>query len=249
MVDFATAGDLSPENMHHKILLYGNSGAGKSWASAGSGGSDVFILATERNALQSIKHSNPKARVLYTGEIGGVREFIGAAISGELHKQGARVLVIDSLTECQRLLKDEILAGKAGNEFGIQDWGTLTEKMRRMLRTIRDLPYHVICTALSQSEIEESTGMRHVAPAFEGKKLPNEVAQYFNVVGYCYKQENVNGEGKRVVEHKIMVDGSSRFVVKPCHPLNGIMRPDLQMWIGALNSGEIPEQPEAPAGE
>ena len=149
MVSFERAGDMSGDRMHYKILLWGNSGAGKSWAAASSGGGDVFILATERNALQSIKHSNPDARVLYAGDVAGVRDVLKAAMTGELAEAGARVLVIDSLTEVQRLIKDEIIASKGGADLTIQDWGTLTEKMRRLLRTIRDLPFHVVCTALA----------------------------------------------------------------------------------------------------
>jgi len=191
---------------------------------------------TERNGTQSIRMSNPDALVAYCSSAKDVRDFMIAVMNGLLEERGCKTLVVDSLTEIQRLFADEIKNKKPeGVGMTIADWGTLTEKMRRFLRVVRDLNVHVVCTALAEHQLEEVTGENRLYPAFQGKKLPNEVAQYFNIVGYAFKRlgtaESENGtQNKRTIEHKIMVDGPSKYLVKGCDPVRGILDPNICAW-------------------
>lgn len=235
------AGD-SPETHTFKMLIYGQSGAGKSWLA--STAPAPFVLLTEENGRQSIRQSNPLARVVRASDIGTVREFMRAAAEDKLRALGCQTIVIDSLTEVQRLMKDEILAKKPqGEGMALQDWGELTERMRRFMRLVRDVPYHVVATALEATSDEEG-GPRHVFPSFEGKKLHNEVAQYFNAVGYCFKKERASGDGSRAVDHACMVEGPSRFLVKPCSPLTGVLQAPMTTWFDRLASGRIETDPK-----
>jgi hypothetical protein len=259
---FERAGDQNAEAMHYKVFLWGPSGSGKSWASASAPG--VFVLLTERNGLQSVKNSNPDARVTLCTDIAAVRQFMRAAAGDELKAHGCRTIVIDSLTEIQRLMKDEILQQRLADErkeakskgekeptettLTLADWGSLTEKMRRFMRLLRDVPYHVVCTALENGETDESSGtaVRYLYPSFEGKKLHNEVAQYFNAVGYCFKKEKASENGEKQVFHRVMFEGPSRYLVKPCFPLTGVQEPNVTEWFRVLASGKPSDKP---AGE
>lgn len=235
------AGD-SPETHTFKGLIYGQSGAGKSWLA--STAPAPFVLLTEENGRQSIRQSNANARIVRANDIGTVREFMRAAAEDRLRSLGCATIVIDSLTEVQRLMKDEILAKKPqGEGMALQDWGELTERMRRFMRLVRDVPYHVIATALEATS-DEDGGPRHVFPSFEGKKLHNEVAQYFNFVGYCFKKERAGTDGQRAVDHACMVEGPSRFLVKPCSPLTGVLQAPMSMWFDRLASGRIENEPK-----
>lgn len=232
------AGD-SPETHVFKGLIYGQSGAGKSWLA--STAPAPFVLLTEENGRQSIRQSNPRARIVRASDIGTVREFMRAAAEDKLRALGCQTIVIDSLTEVQRLMKDEILAKKpTGEGMALQDWGELTERMRRFMRLVRDVPYHVVATALEATSDEEG-GPRHVFPSFEGKKLHNEVAQYFNFVGYVFKKERAASDGTRAVDHAVMVEGPSRFLVKPCSPLTGVLQGPMQPWFDRLAAGRVEE--------
>ena len=75
----------------------------------------------------------------------------------------------------------------------LKDWGTLANEMFRYIRAIRDLPCHVVCTALQDSYLEEESGARYVQPSFEGKKTVSVISQFFNAVGLLYKRRGEEG--------------------------------------------------------
>ena len=56
------AGDALGESVKGKILIYGQSGSGKSWLGVTS--PSPLVLLTEKNGFASIAHSNPDAQVI-----------------------------------------------------------------------------------------------------------------------------------------------------------------------------------------
>ena len=215
------------ENTFCKFLLYGDSGAGKTHAaaSAGSKKMKVAILETEPNGLLSIRTSNPDALVVEAKDVKTIGEFISSALNGSMQKEyGVEVVVFDSLTEIQRILKDSIV-GKG--RMSLQHWGILTDKMRSMMRSIREIPMHVVCTALSSVNSTDD-GESFVVPAFEGKKLANEIAQYFNAVGYVYKRQDPNNKS---IVHSVMLTGPHTYMCKGVAPLQAIEDTNINGWI------------------
>lgn len=238
MVNLSMAGDANPD-APIKGLIFGHSGAGKSYA--GATAPAPAVLLTERNGLQSIRASNPNAAYKYCANVSDVREFVMAAFNGELQNAGYRTLVIDSLTEVQRLIMDDIAATMSpGAKWGFDEWREMTERMRKFMRMLRDVDMHVIAICLADRMSNESGGDVHVQPSFQGKKLADEVAQYFNFVGYAFKRNATDGDGNPTTEHRVMFAGPDRFVVKSCHPLTGIREPNVSAWfdtIRAANAG------------
>jgi CheY-like chemotaxis protein len=232
MVKYATAGSMTAEELHAGFLLFGDPGAGKTHAACLA--PRPFVVLTEQNGLTTIRRANPDAIVAVVHNTADLREALGLAVRAEL-PEGCQTLVVDSLTEVQRLFQDEIMATKRGGEpFSLQDWGTLTDKMRRFMRTLRDLPYSVVCTALAEAQVSEADGVRYVRPAFQGKKTSMEVAQYFNGVAYLFKRA-VQGEGgEDAIQHFAMLDGPSNYITKPCHPVTGVVEPRVDNWFAAL---------------
>lgn len=234
MVTISRAGDAHADNLHISFLLYGEPGAGKTHAAAQAPA--PLVLLTERNGMTSIRRSNPDALVVEVNSVAGIGEVLKMAMGGQL-PNNRRTLVVDSLTEVQRLIKDDIMAGKpAGQPFALQDWGTMAERMRRFMRTLRDIPYHVVATALAEASVSEADGVRYVQPAFDGRKTGAEVAQYFNGVAYLFKKQATDDDGQPVVLHQAMFDGPSRFVVKPCHPVAGVVPPNVAEWYETLTT-------------
>lgn len=88
----------------------------------------------------------------------------------------------------------------------------------------------VVATALDEETVEEATGEIHVRPAFTGRKTGSDAAQYFNVVGYVYKNERKSGDD-RVVEHRVLLDGPKKYLTKSCSPLAGSLDTNLSEWI------------------
>lgn len=269
------------EAVWFKLLLYGNSGAGKTWravqARRPGDSRRVLALLTEANGVQSARHANPSVllpswplvrRVKnaagqivdepvldvagkpmvrhYATKMAEVREVFSAVQNREV--PDLDVLVIDGLTEVQAMMKDEMQAmkdravqeGKAKREalvFSKQDWGELGEKMRRLMRNLRDLPVHVISTALAEVEVEDGEGdatIRYTVPSFQGKKLHNQAASYNNVVAYCYTANSRNSGGTRKVDRLAMVEGPETIQCKPAHPLGGVLEQPLWEWLDML---------------
>jgi hypothetical protein len=268
-----------------KLLLYGNSGSGKTWrASKARKPGDwrkVLGLLTEANGVQSARHANPDLLLpswpltqrVKVGEKDGkpvmadkpvldpttkqpmvrhyatkmeeVREVLRAVTNREI--PDLDTLVIDGWTEIQAMMKDEMMEmkrraveeGRAKKEalvFSKADWGELGEKMRRAMRSVRDLPIHVVATALAEVETEEEGDKttRYTIPSFQGRKLANQIAQFQNVVGYCYTVRGRDSGGKTKITHLAMVEGPETILCKPAHPLGGVLEIPLHDWLDLL---------------
>lgn len=257
---------ISPDQLDnltfYKVLLYGESGTGKTWAA--SSAPEPFCLVTEANALATLNLSfrqfdHKHAAVVHAQgrtAMDTVREVFGDALKGALQKQGYRTLVVDGLSDLQKLILEDIV-GVGNDEVSLKQWGTLTSKMRRVMRTLRDLDMNVVCTALCDSSNNEATGQRYVYPLFQGKKITKEVAGYFNIVGYCFKRDagassqrwaaaDANGDGD-LIERRIVIDGPEGVVSKGVGPIGGIQEPDISRWFAVLN-GEVDDDPKANQG-
>lgn len=268
-----------------KILLYGNSGSGKTWRASKARrtgeGRKVLGLLTEANGVQSARHANPDLLLpswpltqrVKVGEKDGkpimeerpvldpatgkpmvrhyavkmeeVREVLRAVTNREIPELDT--LVIDGWTEIQAMMKDEMMEmkrkaveeGRAKKEalvFSKADWGELGEKMRRAMRSVRDLPIHVVATALAEvdSEEEGETTTRYTIPSFQGKKLANQIAQFQNVVAYCYTVRSRDSAGKQKITRLAMVEGPETILCKPAHPLGGVLEIPVSDWLDLL---------------
>ena len=134
-------------------------------------------------------------------------------------------------------LKD--LQDDSNEDCGAYAWDTfvLTERMRRFVRILRDVPYHVVATALSQVS-EDDGGVRHIVPQFQGRAIGNEIAGYFSLVGYVHKREVETQEGGKEILRRTMLEGPSRVLCKPCGSLGGIVESNVTDWIRTLSGDE-----------
>jgi len=234
------AGDVSARDVAAGILIYAPPGAGKTHTAV-MGGRPLVVLM-ERNGLTTVRRANPDAQVLVVDSVREVRDVVLAALHGEVGKAGFDRIVFDSLTEFQRMLKDEILSdkGEEGATFSLQDWGILTDRMRKFLRTIRSMPIAVVATALA-AETQDDTGKVMIRPAFEGRKTSAEVAQFFSAVGVAIKRVSTSQETKEVTaQYRTMFDGPSTFLTKSCGDgVCGVVDPDVVGWLASMQGGPV----------
>jgi AAA domain len=108
---------------------------------------------------------------------------------------GYGCIVLDSLSEIQKLSMASIMAGEVWRNPDVdpdipsqRNWGKNINQIRRLVRQFRDLPVPTIFTALAQDDKDERTGRLLRKPALSGK-LANEVAGFFDIVGYFYIKE------------------------------------------------------------
>ena len=156
------------------------------------------------------------------------------AKSGKLSQY--KTLVFDSLTECQKLFKDEIVGNR--DTLKIQEWGLLANRMLKFIRLIRDLPFHIVCTALADKNTDDQGGILNNLPQFEGKKTANEIMQYFSAVGYLFGANDLIDE-KQILVRKLMFEPTNKWFVKPCHPLTNMQDPDMTQIINSIVSGKL----------
>ena len=240
VLTYETVGQMATESIHAKILAYGDSGAGKTFL--GCTAPRPCILLTEPNGLLTVAAANPNAVVVQANDLATVHQFMQDAMDGTLReKTGCETIVIDSLTELQRLLRDDIMATKRGSgssqvRWTLDDWSTLTDRMRKLLRMIRDLPFHVIAIALAETFTDDQD-TRFVVPSFQGKKLANEVAGYFSMVGYVFRQHEEQEDGTKELRHRVLLRGPSSYITKAVPGLEAIESPDVSEWLQRLASG------------
>lgn len=240
VLNWTKVGDMPADDVRLKLLLYGDSGTGKTWT-ASTAPVPVFLL-TEPNGLPTIRAARPDAVVVQADEGHGgmdtVRAFLRAAKDGTLQREtGAQTVVLDSLNELQRMIRDEIMAGKRGTPqegtFTLQDWGVLTDRMRGLVRAFRDLPVHVVAITHADVQVDDSS-VRHVQPQFQGKALPNEIAGYFSAVGLQYRERKLDADNNPVTAHRVLLTGPPTVLSKGLPGLDPVEDPDLQLWLSKL---------------
>lgn len=236
-----------------KILIYGDSGSGKTHFSSGKG-KGVLILSLETQGRATVRSANPDAMIYPCSNMEQLRAFIGMIMKkgpdSLLKKAGIHTIVIDSMTELQQLLMEGILKEKrnpeiqdkkkddkkddkkdavkgAAPEFTRNDWGILATKQRSFMRVIRDCEYTVILIALCEPVVEENTGIRRLYPKLQGS-FQQALPAFVNIVGYIFKGQ----KGERLV----MVDGPSEYLCKSYGPIQGIVSADLPAWQTAIKA-------------
>jgi hypothetical protein len=211
--------------VHIKGLIMGDSGAGKSYLIATA--PNPLVLLTEPNGAMSIQASNPDALIIHITDLNHMKAVLAAIRDGAI-KQPFDTIVIDSITELQRMIQFDILAeankkGKDKREtLSKQDYGKLANRFTELITKIRNLPYHLICTCLvSIQVIDENTGLTEIRPMLVGQAKMT-VAQYFNGVGFLYRTGKYDEYGS--AERALLLDGIERVKVKPFPNTVGTMK-------------------------
>lgn len=144
---------------------------------------------------------------------------------------------VDSITETQVGGLLQILEGDSKrpdpDTLAQADWGVILVKMRRFVRHFRDLPIHVVMTALSGDDLDKQVG-RIKVPLVQGS-FKDEIAGIFDVVGYLAQSENEEGETERL----LLLRNYPAFRVKARTPMglaipNEIVDPDITKLLDAL---------------
>lgn len=148
------------ELTHLKALIYGNSGAGKTWA-LGTAGLDsrtspILILDTERGT-----HTLKNAPNVDVFEVTKPKDFADVYAYLESGKHPYKTVAIDSVSETHLAGLMEVaniqLSGDA-TDVQIRDYYRVLNRIRHLLRSFRDLPLNVLFTALAQTANDPKAG-------------------------------------------------------------------------------------------
>lgn len=186
------------------MLVYGLSGVGKTRLA----GSADAVPDLRRTLLIDIEGGTLTLRDIYP-DVEAVRVKSWAEMQlvyNALYdgKHDFTTLIVDSLTEVQKLSMDGIMR-KLVEEYeersadvpGLREWNINLEQTRKFVRAFRDLPMNTIFTALEKSDKNPRTGALKRKPSLSGK-LGDEVAGFLDIVAYLYAKE-IDGENKRIL--------------------------------------------------
>lgn len=147
-----------------------------------------------------------------------------------------RTLVIDSLSE----LSNYAMYQLTGRQVGVGDisadptaatfkeWGQSGEMVRYLVRSLRDLPMHVIFVAAERTD-EENINNRMVTvrrPKFPGQ-LANDVQGLIDIVAYMNRttEPPETPGGRPVTNRQLLLEGNANIAAK--HRIVGLSQPVL----------------------
>ena len=230
---------------HIKALLWGPNGSGKSTV-CGTAPRPLLYAWTERQGLLSFKRMAPDADVVQISSLADLRSLLGALIN---ENHGYASVCLDSFTEMQQLLIEEIGARKSTGpdeptRLSIEDRLFIHDKSKSIVRAFRDLPMHVILTCLSETVVigEGESAKTVTRVMLSGQKLPAQLGQYFNLVGFCYKASDKDGN----TTHRVLFDGRSDIDTKGMPGLRRREDPDISYWYARAVEGCESREPDAP---
>lgn len=231
---------------HIKALIWGPNGTGKSTL-CGTAPPPVLYAWTERQGLLSFQRMAPDADTLQIKSMADLRALLLELRRGD---HGYASVCLDSFTEMQQLIIDEVTARKnLGPDevarLSIEERLFIHDKSKSIVRAFRDLPMHVILTCLSETVVvgegENARTMTRIM--LSGQKLPAQMGQYFNLVGYAFK--TIGPDNLPV--HRIVFDGPADMGVKGMPGLRRREDPDIHYWYERAIVGDTPRDPGAKA--
>lgn len=209
MVSLATIAGLQirkvKETKHFiNMLIYGESGVGKT-SLAGSADAvpemrKVLFIDIEGGTL-SLQSRYPDVEVVRITTWDDMQKVYDELYLGG---HGYNTVIIDSLTECQKMSMDRIMKKVVSDHEerdadvpGIREWNINIEQLRKFVRAFRDLPINTIFTALVKSDKNQRTGAIKRKPSLSGK-VADEVAGFLDIVTYLYMKE-IEGANTRML--------------------------------------------------
>ncbi len=224
-----TSGPIAPETFIHpaiklaserplyvKMLVYGASGVGKTYLCCTA--PDCLVLLTEPSVADATLRAFARDRGVHVpvwdvssgDELDAAYEYLAGG------RHPFKTVVVDGLTDINQRVKRAVIqasierARKRGREHDPDtleegDWGRVMERMSHIIQLFRDLPMHVVMTALAVDVRNESRRVPFLQPRSVAERVP----AYFNCVAYLTAYE-ANG----VVVRKLYTEGSEAFLAK-----------------------------------
>lgn len=180
---------------YFNMLIYGDSGTGKTTL-AGSADAvpemrKVLVIDVEAGTL-SLRSRFPDVEVVRVKSWQDLQSVYNELYAGD---HGFSTVVIDSLTEIQKLSMDEIMRkviakhDERDEEIPqLREWNINIEQTRKFVRLFRDLPMSTIFTALRKQDKNLVRGTSRSKPSLSGK-VADEVAGFLDIVAYLYTKE------------------------------------------------------------
>lgn len=215
-VAFGSWDETTVQDKGWKILVYGDSGSGKTYF-AGTFPDPLFLdLEDGMRSLLQLKKGilrYPKNPAQTITQLDEVKTFYKMVQKIKPENAPFKTIVIDSLNELQILVLDNsIKTTQTQRIYDDQptqgDYGKLARDMQTLVRLFIKLPYNVVFIAGAK---EREFAEDKIMPLFLGKKTGPDVRRIIEQVGYCYTKQ---GSKEQPADHVIAFGDNPGFIAK-----------------------------------
>jgi hypothetical protein len=215
-VQFGSWEESTVEDKGWKILVYGDSGSGKTYF-AGTFPDPLFLdLEDGMRSLLPLKRNikrYPKSPAQQITTLDEVKAFYQIVKKIKPEDAPFKTIVIDSLNELQILvLENSIRTTQTQRIYDDQptqgDYGKLARDMQTLVRLFIKLPYNIIFIAGAK---EREFAEDKLLPLFLGKKTGPDVRRIIEQIGYCYTKQAAKDQP---VEHLIAFGDTPAYIAK-----------------------------------
>jgi len=197
-----------------KALVYGEPGAGKTYLAATA--PNPLFVDVEGGTMTIRNRQIPVAKAECWADVEEILDHLQAGTKGWT---GFETLVIDSISEVQYLCNEALLIENFARKpdtldpdvLDQQGWGKSFVRMNRILRRFRNLPMHVVMTALVDVVKDDITKKVSYRPLVQGKFgviLPG----IMDVLGYLYTETDPEDDNELV--RMLLVQPMGKYIAR-----------------------------------
>lgn len=188
-----------------KLLLYGGPGRGKTFFAAEAQGNpdlaDVLFVNIE-GGLLTVSDRDVTAIDIGKNDdgssnhniIGDLEKVVWALATKQPGYDTVKTVVVDSVSELQTRDLEDLVKNAGKHDIDVReqrDYGIDTNRLKRVLRQLKDLNLNVIFTAIYKEITNDSGKVIEICPALTDK-VKEALMAYVDFVWYLYTE----GEGK-----------------------------------------------------
>lgn len=209
-----------------KVLLYADAGWGKTTTAKyykrryGNG----LVLSAESGLRSLADEDIPYIPISSwdgahdpMGEVYSFKKTVMALTREYLEEEGIEWLMVDSLTEIADMCVAHLDRAYEGEKNKLAMWGEYGSAMLGACKWIRDLPCHVIVTALSKSSTDENNEVSY-RPMLKGQAVAQQLPGIFDFVFAGVRVSSTEDPHKPKVERFVVTDEARGYIAKARDP-------------------------------
>ena len=207
-----------------KLLVYGQAGSGKTFATQSMPGK-VLVISAEAGLL-SIKDA-PNVSAIEVETYDDLREVYNSLKKGELQFDS---VCLDSVSEISEIL---LVHEKARNKDGRMAYQNVKEAVTNIMRSFRDLDMHVLF--LCKEGKDNNDGIFFFGPKMASKPLGEDITYFFDEVLALRVLDDQDEDGNAIAARWLQTRTGQGYTAKDrSGKLEPFEKPDLSALIDKL---------------